>query len=157
MLSGGFCETVGAPLNKYGDVASSIPSPVHPLAIMSSSVFEAWGNSQQSCSAQNASDSSFKPQILAAIKEVSPAYRWPIGLIIVFTSTFVVFNLLQHLKNPLRDVPGPWMAKFSRLWLMRAYASRSFQQINRDLHRKHGKMSLCKLGSGCWTRIPSRN
>ena len=40
--------------------------------------------------------------------------------------------------NPLRDVPGPWLARFTRLWLAVANSSRRYNEINRELHQKYG-------------------
>lgn len=40
--------------------------------------------------------------------------------------------------TPLRSVPGPFFAKFTRIWYFRAVNSRSFHEINIQLHREHG-------------------
>ena len=60
-------------------------------------------------------------------------------LIISLTLFAVIIRALhQAYGTSLRDIPGPWQAKFTRLWLLRAISSRSFQKTNLDLHRKHG-------------------
>ena len=59
-------------------------------------------------------------------------------LVLLAIVAIVVRALFQAYRTPLRDIPGPWMAKFTRLWLLRAYASRSFQKTSLDLHRKLG-------------------
>ncbi|KAH9215294.1 cytochrome P450 [Leptodontidium sp. 2 PMI_412] len=46
--------------------------------------------------------------------------------------------LFQAWANPLRDVPGPLLARFSRLWILRAYNSRSYEKVNLNLHRTYG-------------------
>lgn len=38
----------------------------------------------------------------------------------------------------LRDIPGPWLAKFTRFWLARAIYSRNYHKINAELHGKWG-------------------
>lgn len=38
----------------------------------------------------------------------------------------------------LRDIPGPWLAKFTRFWLARAIYSRNYHKINAELHEKWG-------------------
>ena len=56
---------------------------------------------------------------------------------------WLVFVLGRTLRkaylSPLSDVPGPWVAKFTRVRLMRAMASRSWDKINIRLHRQYGK------------------
>ena len=42
--------------------------------------------------------------------------------------------------TPLRNIPGPWLAKFSRIWLFNAINSRKFQTINLEIHRKYGQI-----------------
>lgn len=55
---------------------------------------------------------------------------------------FTIYALFRTLYDayatPLRDVPGPWLAKFTRLWLFQAIRSREYQKINIELHQKHG-------------------
>ena len=46
--------------------------------------------------------------------------------------------LYRAYGTTLRDIPGPWQARYTRLWLLRAISSRSFQKINLDLHRQYG-------------------
>ena len=38
----------------------------------------------------------------------------------------------------LRDIPGPWLAKFTRFWLARAIYSRKYHIVNAELHHKWG-------------------
>lgn len=62
--------------------------------------------------------------------------------------------LIRAYRTPLHDVPGPWSAKFTRLWLFRAIASRSFQKINLDLHRKHGRFKATVISEIFQTARP---
>ena len=41
-------------------------------------------------------------------------------------------------QNPLTKVPGPWLARYSRSWLLKAVLSRRFERINVELHRRLG-------------------
>ncbi|KAL8829801.1 MAG: hypothetical protein Q9191_001804 [Dirinaria sp. TL-2023a] len=50
----------------------------------------------------------------------------------------VIQTLYNAYATPLRRVPGPWLAKFTRFWLFRAINSRKFESINLELHRKYG-------------------
>lgn len=60
---------------------------------------------------------------------------------ICFGSLFLyaIFRTLYcAYATPLRDIPGPWLAKFTRIWLFRAINSRRFNEINIQLHKKYG-------------------
>ena len=64
------------------------------------------------------------------------------NLSLVIISTLLVFFVCRALKQafltPLRDVPGPWLAKFTRLWLFHAINSQDFEKTDILLHRKYG-------------------
>ncbi|MCJ1389798.1 hypothetical protein MMC18_002655 [Xylographa bjoerkii] len=47
-------------------------------------------------------------------------------------------TVIKAYGSPLSDTPGPWIAKFTRLWLMWAINTRSWDKINIRLHRKYG-------------------
>ena len=51
-------------------------------------------------------------------------------------------TLLKAYRPPLSDVPGPWIAKFTKLWLLRAISSRSWDKINPSLHRQYGEQII---------------
>lgn len=56
-----------------------------------------------------------------------------------FLFLYAIFRTLYcEYATPLRDIPGPWVAKYTRFWLCRAINSREFDKINIDLHKKHG-------------------
>ncbi|KAF2159886.1 hypothetical protein M409DRAFT_60477 [Zasmidium cellare ATCC 36951] len=48
--------------------------------------------------------------------------------------------LYLHLNSPLRSVPGPFLARFSRLWYFLSTYGGRFQHIEAALHAKHGKI-----------------
>ena len=48
-------------------------------------------------------------------------------------------TLIKAYRSPLSDVPGPWIARFTRFWLLRAINTRSWEKINIRLHREHGE------------------
>lgn len=53
---------------------------------------------------------------------------------------YIVVTICQHLLCPLRDIPGPFAARFSTLWyLYRSYRG-NFHRENIELHRKHGRI-----------------
>lgn len=50
--------------------------------------------------------------------------------------------LIKAYKPPLSDIPGPWIAKFTKLWLLRAINTRSWEKINVSLHRQYGEYQM---------------
>ena len=72
---------------------------------------------------------------LELLRKIPHSFSFYIALLIIplFLHTFY-----QAYATPLRNVPGPWIAKFTRLWLLRAINSREYQRINVELHRKYG-------------------
>jgi hypothetical protein len=50
----------------------------------------------------------------------------------------LLYVLFQAAKSPLRSVPGPFLARFTRLWIFRRYAAADFHNDNIQLHRKYG-------------------
>ncbi|KAJ9641627.1 hypothetical protein H2204_002689 [Knufia peltigerae] len=51
---------------------------------------------------------------------------------------WVLFQLFSYLRDPLRDIPGPFTARFSRLWYLKEVASGRFEKTNIALHKKYG-------------------
>ena len=51
---------------------------------------------------------------------------------------YILYNLYHAYTHPLRSIPGPFFTRFTRLWLLKAIASRRFGQINIELHKKYG-------------------
>ena len=47
-------------------------------------------------------------------------------------------KLYQAYASPLRDVQGPWLARFTRFWYAKSTYSRQGHKINMDLHNKYG-------------------
>jgi hypothetical protein len=65
-------------------------------------------------------------------------------LIFIAFSIFIVLNRIRKvLLDPLRDVPGPFIARFSRLWLLREYINGNFHETNINLHQKYGMIVHC--------------
>jgi hypothetical protein len=48
------------------------------------------------------------------------------------------FTLVQIFVDPLRDVPGPGLARFSRLWYLYKIYQGDFETTNIALHEKYG-------------------
>lgn len=50
----------------------------------------------------------------------------------------ILYILFLAALDPLRSVPGPLLARFTRLWWFRALAQGEFEKINIALHKKYG-------------------
>ncbi len=62
----------------------------------------------------------------------------PAVLIGILVGVWVLYQALQYLRDPLRSIPGPFLARFTRLWYLLAVRSGHFEKINVALHKKHG-------------------
>ncbi|KAK5230816.1 hypothetical protein LTR47_007371 [Exophiala xenobiotica] len=51
---------------------------------------------------------------------------------------WLLYQLFAYLRDPLRDVPGPLLARFTRLWYLREVAKGQFEKTNIALHKKYG-------------------
>lgn len=62
----------------------------------------------------------------------------PGTLILIALGFIIVYNAFQVIFDPLRDIPGPFLARFTRLWyLLELYKGR-FELTNIELHKKYG-------------------
>lgn len=50
----------------------------------------------------------------------------------------VVYSLVLWLIDPLRSVPGPLLARFTRLWYLYKIYKGDFERTNVNLHKKYG-------------------
>jgi hypothetical protein len=63
----------------------------------------------------------------------------PVSLVLVTPLILYCFRLLHrgYVSNK-QDIPGPFLARFSRLWYLRQVRKRNFQQTNLELHKLYG-------------------
>lgn len=60
--------------------------------------------------------------------------------ILILSVTLLFYPLINALLlDPLRKVPGPFWARFSRLWYLGRILEGRFEKVNIDLHRKYGE------------------
>ncbi|KIW96446.1 uncharacterized protein Z519_03515 [Cladophialophora bantiana CBS 173.52] len=64
----------------------------------------------------------------------------PIILIGGLLAVWIVYNVVIVLRDPLRSVPGPFWARFTRLWYLREVAGGHFEKTNIALHKKYGSI-----------------
>jgi hypothetical protein len=64
-----------------------------------------------------------------------------IQLLLALAIAFCIKRIISHLLDPLRIVPGPFLARFSRLWyLFSSLNGRGHETISK-LHEKYGRKS----------------
>jgi hypothetical protein len=71
-----------------------------------------------------------------------PFFSQPWLLAAAIVAIFSLVVITKALLHPLRDVPGPFWARFTRLWYLRAVSMGDFEMKNIDLHRSYGKPIL---------------
>lgn len=54
----------------------------------------------------------------------------------------VGLRFYRAIRSPLRKVPGPFWARFTRLWFLREVYHGRFHFSDVELHRKYGMFSL---------------
>ena len=79
------------------------------------------------------------PRDLSSTLELLRKIPRPVSFyIILLLIPLFLHAVYKAYATPLRHIPGPWIANFTRLWLLRAINSREYQRINVELHRKYG-------------------
>ncbi|EXJ63764.1 hypothetical protein A1O7_00099 [Cladophialophora yegresii CBS 114405] len=71
--------------------------------------------------------------VLPDVKGVSP-----LVLIGALLSFWLIYQFVVVLRDPLRSVPGPFLARFTRLWYLRKVWQGDFEKTNVALHKKYG-------------------
>ena len=54
----------------------------------------------------------------------------------------IIHSISSALLSPLRQQPGPFFARFSRLWYLEKVWRGDFESTNIGLHKKYGKLAL---------------
>ena len=71
----------------------------------------------------------------------APSLSGILLLISLVVTAAVVQRVYKAYTSPLRDIPGPWLARLTRLWLAKAIAGADFEKTNIQLHQKYGTTS----------------
>jgi hypothetical protein len=70
----------------------------------------------------------------------------PLQLVLVVSGTVILLQLLQQvvavIRDPLRDVPGPWQARWTNAWYMIQNWGQRSEKATLALHKKFG---MCQL------------
>lgn len=59
-------------------------------------------------------------------------------IVILGLVAFLIHHVYRLAHDPLRRVPGPWLARFTRLWGLHQIRRGNFEQINVELHQRYG-------------------
>lgn len=57
---------------------------------------------------------------------------------LAYIAVIGIYRVYDSLFGRLRNVPGPWLAKYTGLWELQAIAHGDFEQKNIALHKQHG-------------------
>lgn len=78
-----------------------------------------------------------------AMLQLLQALRPAAGIIwlgpIAILSYLIARSILRTLFLSPRNTPGPFLARFSRLWYLRQILKGDFEKTNIALHRRHGR------------------
>ncbi|KAF4832790.1 Pisatin demethylase [Colletotrichum tropicale] len=58
--------------------------------------------------------------------------------LLIITFSLILYRIVAAVRDPLRKVPGPFLARFTRLWLLREYIGPHHEKTNIELHKKYG-------------------
>ncbi|KAL3485860.1 cytochrome P450 [Aspergillus germanicus] len=72
------------------------------------------------------------------IAERTSFFSQPWLVVVTACAIYSMLRIARALVHPLRNVPGPKWARFTRLWYLRAVNKGNFEMANIDLHRAHG-------------------
>lgn len=61
-----------------------------------------------------------------------------VGVSLFAVGALLVYFLVQFILDPLRDIPGPFLARFTRLWYLAEIYKGSFELTEIKLHKKYG-------------------
>jgi hypothetical protein len=66
-------------------------------------------------------------------------FNLELGSTFLFLSgLYAVFLFVQFVLDPLRDIPGPLLARFTRFWYFFEIYKGSFERSDIELHRGYG-------------------
>ncbi|KAF5632048.1 cytochrome P450 monooxygenase oxidoreductase [Fusarium sp. NRRL 52700] len=59
-------------------------------------------------------------------------------VVLCLTLGWVILALVKFIRSPLSRVPGPFLARFTRLWLLKEVYFGTYPKTSIELHRKYG-------------------
>lgn len=62
------------------------------------------------------------------------------SLILVAVVLYIAYTIVAALVDPLRSIPGPFLARFTKFWLAYQIWKGKFELVNIVLHKKYGNL-----------------
>lgn len=62
------------------------------------------------------------------------------GLLVIFLACFFLFAVYCRTLHPLANVPGPFLASFSRLWMVKHSHDGNMHRTMIAMHEKYGNL-----------------
>jgi hypothetical protein len=63
-------------------------------------------------------------------------------ILIIFALALIILRVVQltisYFFDPLRDIPGPWLARWTRLWYQRELWGLKPEKSGLELHKRFG-------------------
>jgi len=60
-------------------------------------------------------------------------------LVLALGFGYLLYTLYSVLFDPLKDVPGPFFARFTRFWELLRVHECAFEEVNIALHKRYGE------------------
>ena len=76
------------------------------------------------------------------------------GILLIVVALYLLKWAFNLVADPLKDIPGPPLARFTKLWLLVQYMKGDFQKTNIELHEKFGM--FCTFQT-VFSRYPNRS
>jgi hypothetical protein len=61
-----------------------------------------------------------------------------VSLAFIASGSYLLYFLVQALLDPLRAIPGPFLARFTRFWYFNKVYQGSFERTEIELHKRYG-------------------
>lgn len=62
----------------------------------------------------------------------------PLMTFVVTIGLVIIYTTVKYFLDPLRNIPGPFLARFTRLWYLNQIYKGHFEKTNIELHKKYG-------------------
>lgn len=62
------------------------------------------------------------------------------SLLLAVLGLYILYCVIKAATDPLRAIPGPFLARFTRLWYFHAVYKGNFELTNVELHKKYGSV-----------------
>ena len=64
-------------------------------------------------------------------------------VVAIYAFVFTASTVLRYHLSPLKSLPGPFWARYNRVWYFIQTLKGNFHETNRLLHKKYGEIECC--------------